>query len=164
MPIDCKENHNFFFQTFWKDSLSKKSALEYDLSCTIGKNDVSFSRKYDLTLGRKMKDDLSEKNTWNYDIFFKCSEKMIFSKRLHRNMIFLVLSGKIVFFSQKMMFFLWKENERSSFSRNTWKYGIFCMYVQIYKRDTTPLCQNKLKMILSGKNTPKGDWHSRLTF
>ena len=27
----------------------KKIALEYDLSCIIGKDDISFSRKYDLT-------------------------------------------------------------------------------------------------------------------
>ena len=35
-----------------------------------------------------MKDDLSQKNTWKYDIFFKCSEKMVFSKKSHWNMIF----------------------------------------------------------------------------
>ena len=27
----------------------KKIALEYDISCIIGKDDISFSRKYDLT-------------------------------------------------------------------------------------------------------------------
>ena len=30
---------------------------------------------------RKMEDDLSQKNTGKYDIFFKISEKMVFSKR-----------------------------------------------------------------------------------
>ena len=30
---------------------------------------------------RKMKDDLSQKNTWKCDdIFFRCSEKLVFSK------------------------------------------------------------------------------------
>ena len=43
------ENHIFLFQTSWKDGLSKKIALEYDLSCITGKDHVSFSRKYDLT-------------------------------------------------------------------------------------------------------------------
>ena len=33
-----------------------------------------------LQLGRKMKDDLSQKNTQKY-IFFKLSEKMVFPKR-----------------------------------------------------------------------------------
>ena len=34
-----------------------------------------------LPLRRKMKDDLSQKNTRKYDIFFKLSEKMVFPKR-----------------------------------------------------------------------------------
>ena len=29
-----------------------------------------------------MKDDLSQKNTWKYDIFFKYFEKVVFSKRI----------------------------------------------------------------------------------
>ena len=48
-----------------------------------------------------MKDDLSQKNTQKYDIFFKLSEKMVFLKGLRWDMIFLVLSGKMVFFPRK---------------------------------------------------------------
>ena len=60
-----------------------------------------------------MKDDLSQKNTWKYDIFFKCSEKMVFPNKSHWNMIFLLSSGKTGFlFPEKMIFFLRKENER----------------------------------------------------
>ena len=40
-----------------------------------------FSENIILHLRRKMKDDLSQKNTWKYDIFFKLSEKMVFPKR-----------------------------------------------------------------------------------
>ena len=70
-----------------------------------------------------MKDDLSQKNTWKYDIFFKCSKKMAFPTKLHWNMIFFVLSGKTVFFlPENIIFFLLTENKRQSFSRNTWKY------------------------------------------
>ena len=64
-----------------------------------------------LSPGPKMKDDLSEKSTWTYDISFKCSEKMVFSKKLRLSMIFLVLSGKMVFFSRGHIFLLvgkWK--------------------------------------------------------
>ena len=39
----CTENH------ILKDSLSRKIALEYDLSCIIKKGDIAFSEKYDLT-------------------------------------------------------------------------------------------------------------------
>ena len=50
---------------FWKDISKKvfpnKIALEYDLSSTIRKNDISFSRKYDIVSCQKVKDDLSQK-------------------------------------------------------------------------------------------------------
>ena len=49
----------------------------------------------------KMKNDLSQKNTWKYNIFFKCPERWSFLKKLHCNMIFFVLSGKMVFFPGK---------------------------------------------------------------
>ena len=76
------ENHIFFFQTSWKDGLSKKIALEYDLSCIIsGKIILLLPENMILHLRWKMKDDLSQKNTRKYDIFFKLSEKMVFSKR-----------------------------------------------------------------------------------
>ena len=53
-----------------------------------------------LHLGRKMKDDLSQKNTRKYDIFLKLPEKMVFSKRAaHGHDI--VLPGKMVFFFLK---------------------------------------------------------------
>ena len=55
-------------------------ALECDLSRIIGKDHVSLSRKYDLNLRRKMKDDLFQKNTRKYDIFFRSSEKKVFLK------------------------------------------------------------------------------------
>ena len=38
----------YFFQVLWKDGLSKKIALEYDLSCVIRKDGVCFFRKYDV--------------------------------------------------------------------------------------------------------------------
>ena len=41
------------------------------------------------------------KNTWKYDIFFRLLKKWSFQKGWCRHMIFLVLSGKMVFFSPK---------------------------------------------------------------
>ena len=59
-----------------------------------------------LFFRRKMKDDLSpKKNTWKYDIFLKRSEKMVFPKKFHGNMIFLILFGKMNFLPQNMTFF-----------------------------------------------------------
>ena len=39
---DCTKKH-FFSQMFRKDGLSKKIALEYNLSCIISKDNTSFS-------------------------------------------------------------------------------------------------------------------------
>ena len=45
--------------------------------------------------------------------FSKCSEKMVFPKKSHWNMIFLLSSGKMAFlFPENMTFFLRTENER----------------------------------------------------
>ena len=74
----CTENHIFFFRTSWKDGLSKKIALEYDLSCIIGKDDISFRRKYDLTRWVENERWSFLKNTRKYDISFRPSEKMVF--------------------------------------------------------------------------------------
>ena len=63
-----------------------------------------------LSAGLKMKDDLSQKNTWKYDIFFKCSERMVFSKGIvlgHDG----IFSRKMVFFPENMIFFSWEESE-----------------------------------------------------
>ena len=43
------KNHIFFSQTFCKDGLSKKIEPENDISYLIRKDDISFSRKFDLT-------------------------------------------------------------------------------------------------------------------
>ena len=150
----------FFFQTSWKYGLSKKNALEFDLSCIIGKYDIYFSRKYDLTPRRKMKDDLSQKNTRKYGIFFKCSEKMVFSKRTEPGHDLSCTSWKGgIFFQKTCFFFPCTENERGmTFPEKyteTW-YFLFDMF-------HAPLRRKKSKTTLCCKNTPKGDWHSRST-
>ena len=45
-----------------------------------------------------------------------------FQKGPRRDMIFLVLSGKMVFFPENMILFPWAESERRPFSGNTWKH------------------------------------------
>ena len=49
-----------------------------------------------------MKYDLSQKDKWKYDVFFKCSEKMVFPKKIVLKYDLFVISGKMVFlFSRK---------------------------------------------------------------
>ena len=89
----------YFLQMFWKDGLSKKIILEYDLSCII----------------------------WKHGFLLP----------------------------ESMIFFIWTQNERRSFSRNTWKY-------KCYKYDIIPLPKNS-KTIFPQEYTLK-DWDSRLIF
>ena len=142
---------------------------------------------------------------------------MVFPKKSRWNMIFLVLSGKMIFlFPQNMILPLrWKKKDLSQkihkniFSSNAlivfskglplghdlswyWKMVFFSRKHDIlfpgrkaggdlfqekhekmkfsvytygcYKRDSVPLYRKKPKIILSQKNTPEGDWRSKLTF
>ena len=65
-----------------------------------GKMIFLFPENMILPLRRKMKDDLSHKNTRKYDIFFKCSEKMAFLKSAALGHD-LILPVKMVFFPRK---------------------------------------------------------------
>ena len=65
-----------------------------------------------LHLRRQMKEDLSQRNTQKYDIFFKLSEKMVFSKRAllsHDPSCIIWKDGN---FFPENIFFLWAESER----------------------------------------------------
>ena len=91
----------------------KKIALEYDLSRFIGKDHVSLSRKYDLNLRRKMKDDLFRKSTRKYDIFFRSSEKMVFSKRAAPgDDLSCIIWKDGIFFPKNTVFFPWAGSQR----------------------------------------------------
>ena len=93
-----------------------------------GKMTFLFPKNIILFFRRKMKDDLSQKNTWKYDVFFKCSEKVVFPKKSHWNVIFLVaLSGKMILHFPKNMILFFRQKMKDDLSQkeNTWKYGIF---------------------------------------
>ena len=83
---------------FWKDFSKKvfpnKIAPKYDLSSTIRKNDISFSRKYDIVSCQKVKDDLSQK--------------------IRGNMMFSMYSVKMVFFSLQYEITLLSKRQRLS--------------------------------------------------
>ena len=56
----------YFLQIFWKDSLFKTIAQEYDISCIIWKDGILSPKTWYFFFGRKMKDDLSQEI---HDIF-----------------------------------------------------------------------------------------------
>ena len=45
-----------------------------------GKMIFLFPENMIIFFRQKTKDDLSQKNTWKFDVFFKCTEKMVFQK------------------------------------------------------------------------------------
>ena len=56
---------------------------------------------------------------------------MVFPKKLHWCMIFLVLSGKMIFlFPGSMILFFRQKMKYDLSQKNTWKYGIFCKFFE----------------------------------
>ena len=87
-----------------------------------------------------------------------------FQKGPRWDMIFLVLSRKMIFFFPKAYFSLGRK-VRDDHSQEIHGNMIFSVYTyRCHKRGATSLCQKKSNMVLSRKNRPKGDWRSRLTF
>ena len=91
---------------------------------------------------------------------------MVFSKGPLRDMIFLVLPGKMVFSPKTWYFFPWAESERWSFSRNTWTYDIFCVNVRVLQTwHHAPLWKKNQRWYYPAKIQLKVidvlDWHSR---
>ena len=129
-----------------------------------GKIMFLFPKNMILHLRRKMKDHLCQNNTRKYDIFFKLQtsdyllQRWSFQKGLRWEMIFLVLSEKMVFFSRKHDIFFLGQEVRDDPSQEIHGNMIFSVYTYGYcRRGVTPLCQEKSKMVSSRKNTPKGD-------
>ena len=116
-----------------------------------GKTIFLFPENMILFFRHKRKDDLSQKNAWKYDIFFKCPEKVVFLKNSCLNMIFFVISGKMVFlFFQKIwyVFFRSKMKEDDLYQKARGNI-VFSVYM------TMPHPGKKTKM--PRKNTPKCD-------
>ena len=96
--VHYTKNHIFFPPNVLKRWSFKKIALEYDLSCIIRKRwYFLFPKIWFYSLEEKWKMIFLEKDKWKYDIFCKCSKKTLFPKNSHCNMIFLQLSGKMIF-------------------------------------------------------------------
>ena len=82
LAMHCTENHIFFFQTSWKDGFSKTNrAGIWFLLYYQERWYFFFPKIWSYTLDGKWKMIFLKKNTLKYDIFFKRSEKMVFSKR-----------------------------------------------------------------------------------
>ena len=112
----CQKNtwKYIFFKCSEKMVFPKKSHWNKIFIVVLsGKMIVLFPKYMILFFRHKMEDDLSQKDTWNKIFFSNAPKRWFIQKKLSWNMIFLVLSGKMVFFFREgMIFFLWTENER----------------------------------------------------
>ena len=119
---------------------------------------IFFPENMMLPPDEKWKMVFLKKNTRKYDIYFKYSENMVFSKRIAPGHdIFCTIWKGVIFSPENMVFFSWTENERGVIFlkkyTETWHFLI----------DMPPCKKKKSKTILSRKNTRKGHWYSRLT-
>ena len=117
-----------------------------------------------LHLRRKMKDDLSQKNTWKYDIFFKLSGKMVFSKRAGPGHDLSCIIWKDGIFSRKHdILSLGRKSEMTFLKKYMEIWYFLCTTIGV-KNVVSRSSAKKIKDGLIPKNTPKGDWSSILTF
>ena len=114
----------------------------------------------------KLKMTFLKKNTRKYDIFFKLSEKSVFSKgaALGHDLSCIILNNGI-FFPKKWYFFL-GHKVRDDLSQEIHRNMIFSVYTYgCYKRCVTSLCQKNQKWSYSAKIHLKVidvlDWHPR---
>ena len=83
---------------------------------------------------------------------------MVFSKRATPGHDLSFIIWKDDFFFLKTAYLLLGQSVIDAISQEIHGNMIFSVYKHgCYKRDTTPLYQKKSKMVLSRKNTPKGD-------
>ena len=109
-----------------------------------GKIMFLFPKNMILHPRRKIKDDLSQKNTRKYDISFKLSEKMVFWKgATPGDDLSCIIWKNGIFFPKTRYFFLGQE-VRDDLSQERHGNMIFSVYTYgCYKRSVTPLCQKK---------------------
>ena len=140
----------------------KKSHWNMIFLVLSGKMIFLFPENMILFFRRKMKDNLYQKKYMEIWYFLQMFRKDSLSKKKSRwNMIFLVLSGKVVFFFWKIWYFFFGRKMKDDLSEEIHGNIIFFVYMyKCYKYDIT-LLQKKSKMIFSWKNTLTGNWHSR---
>ena len=119
----CTENHVFFLKTSWKDCLSKKIVLDIIFLVLSRKMMFIFPENRILHLTRKMKDDLYQNLHGNMIFSSNFLKRWSFQKGPFWDMIFFVLSGKMVFFSRKHDIFS---------SGGKWEVIFFKKYMEIW--------------------------------
>ena len=132
-----------------------------------GKTIFLFTENMILHVRQTINDDLSQKKKKAKIWYFlqTCWKDGLFKKDRSATWFFLYYLERWYFFSRKHDNFSIGRKVRDYLSQEIHGNMIFSVYTcGRYKLCTTPFCQKKSKMVLSRKNTPEGDWRSRLTF
>ena len=141
----------------------KKSSWNMIFLVLLGKIMFLFVENTILTLGGKWKMIFFKKIQGNMIFSSGLPKRRSFQKGPRRDMIFLVLSGKMVFFFPKARYFFLGQKASDDLSQEIHENMIFSVYTcRCYKPGVTPPSQKQWRMALSRKNKPKGDWRSRL--
>ena len=126
--IHCTKNHVFFSKCSKKIIFPKnRTGIWYFLY--YQERWFLFLENMNLFFRQKTKDDYSQKNYMEIWYFLQMFWKNGLSKKIAMEYDLSFVIWKDGIFLSENIFFLWTENERWSFSRNTWKYDIFCIYV-----------------------------------
>ena len=161
----CTKNYIFFFQMFWKHGFSKKIALEYDLSCIIRKDYISFSQNLILFLETKGKMIFLKKylKIWRYflQVFWKggLSRKFAPDQDLFRN----IWKDGICFFRKIWYFFGGRKMKEDYFYQKMRGNMVFSVYMRgRYKHNTGPPakkqrcpCPKKIHLRVTSLASPK---------
>ena len=152
------ENDIFYFQSSWKDGLSKNNCAGiWPFLYYLERWYFFFPKIWSYTLGRKWKMILLK--TTHGNMIFSSGPLKWWSSQKGRHMIFLVVCRKMFFFRKHGIFPL-AESEEWPLRGNTWKYTFSAYTYGCYKHGAMPPCQKKS---ISRKKTPKGDWRFRST-
>ena len=132
----------YFSGRYEKMVFPKKSRGNTIFLVLSGKIMFLFTKNIIWRLRPKIKDDLSQKNTRKYDIFFKLSEKMVFWKRAARGHDLSCIVWKDNIFSPKTWYFFLGLKLRNNLPQEIHGNKIFSVYTYgCYKRGATSLCQ-----------------------
>ena len=148
MGLHCTKNRVFFFQMFWKDGLSKKIALKYDLFWIIREDDISFSRNMILFFRCKKKDALSQKKYLEIWCLFQIFWKDGLSKKFgpEHGIFCNIWKYGISFFREIWYFFLsgkWKKVIFINKYMEIWYFLYICINVTTHQRSVALLAKKK---------------------
>ena len=133
MHLQWTKNHIFFLQMFWKGSLPNK--LHWSRTFLVLSRKMIFLSPKNRIFFFKMEDDFSQKKKKKKKTFVcsKCSKKIVFQKKLHWNMTFLVLSRKMIFLFNEYMILFFRQKMKGNLSKKKYM-EIMIYFANVLKR------------------------------